>query len=295
MKISYNWLRQYISTDLSPEKLAELLTGCGLEVENLEEFHSVRGGLKGVLIGEVLTCVKHPNSDHLSVTTIDISQGEPLKIVCGASNVAAGQKVAVALAGTTLYFNEKELTLQKTKIRGEVSEGMICAEDELGLGTCHDGIMVLSPDARTGSPAADYFGIEHDWVFTIGLTPNRADAASHVGVARDVAAVINNFGRSVPGTSTGSRICLPDVSAFKQDNSNLVIDVNVNNPEACPRYTGLTISGIRVGESPAWLKNRLLSVGLRPINNIVDVTNFILMELGQPLHAFDAGMISIAL
>ena len=292
MKISCNWLRQYINTDLPHEKLAELLTGCGLEVENAEEFYSVKGGLKGVVIGEVLSCVKHPGSDHLSLTTVNIGKDEPLKIVCGAPNVAASQKVAVALVGTNLYFNEKELTLQKTKIRGEVSEGMICAEDELGLGTGHSGIMVLSADAKPGSPASEYFGVEHDWVFTIGLTPNRADAASHIGVARDVASVINNFGREEPLLSGRAVINLPDVSAFSQANDKLPIGITLENPEACLRYTGLTISGIKVGESPSWLKNRLLAVGLRPINNIVDVTNFILMELGQPLHAFDAGQIA---
>ncbi|MCX6287088.1 MAG: phenylalanine--tRNA ligase subunit beta [Bacteroidetes bacterium] len=292
MKISYNWLRQYIKTDLSPEKLAELLTGCGLEVENMEEFHSVKGGLKGVVIGEVLSCAKHPNSDHLSLTTVSTGQGEPLSIVCGAPNVAAGQKVAVAGLGTTLYFNDKEVTLQKTRIRGEVSEGMICAEDELGLGKGHAGIMILPSEAKVGISASEYFGIEHDWVFTIGLTPNRADAASHIGVARDVAAVINNFGRSEPLDSGRTQIHLPEVSAFKQDNDELVIGIAVDDPAACPRYTGLTITGIKVAESPVWLKNRLNAVGLRPINNIVDITNFILMELGQPLHAFDAGRIT---
>jgi len=291
MKISYNWLRQYIDTELSPAKLAELLTGCGLEVESLEEFYSVKGGLKGVVIGEVLTCARHPNSDHLSLTTVNSGGPEALKIVCGAPNVAAGQKVAVAQVGTTLYFNDKELTLQKTKIRGEVSEGMICAEDELGLGKDHAGIMVLPADSVVGTPASEYFGIEHDWVFTIGLTPNRADAASHIGVARDIAAVINGFGKSEPVLSGRAVVKMPDVSAFKQDNDKFTIGIRVEDPLACPRYTGLTISGIKVADSPSWLKNRLLAVGLRPINNIVDVTNFILMELGQPLHAFDAGHI----
>jgi phenylalanyl-tRNA synthetase beta chain len=272
--------------------LAELLTGCGLEVESVEEFHSVKGGLKGVVIGEVLSCFRHPDSDHLSLTTVNIGQDEPLKIVCGAPNVAAFQKVAVAVVGTTLYFKDEEFTLRKTKIRGEVSEGMICAEDELGLGASHSGIMVLSADAKPGSPASEYFGVEHDWVFTIGLTPNRADAASHFGVARDVAAVINNFGREEPLVNGRAVVKLPDVSAFCQDNDKLQIGITVENPEACLRYTGLTITGIKVGESPSWLKNRLLSIGLRPINNIVDITNFILMELGQPLHAFDAGQIA---
>jgi len=292
MKISYNWLKQYIDTDLSPEKMAEMLTGCGLEVESLDEYHSVKGGLKGVVIGEVLSYVKHPNSDHLSLTIVNIGQDENLKIVCGAPNVEAGQKVAVAIVGTTLYLNEKELTIQKAKIRGEISEGMICAEDELGLGKEHAGILVLSPDAKVGTSAAKYFNIEHDWVFTIGLTPNRADAASHIGVARDVAAVINNFGKSGHLTTGRMHIALPDVSAFSQDNEKLVIGISVEDYLACPRYTGLTMTGITVAESPVWLKNRLLSIGLRPINNIVDITNYILMELGQPLHAFDADTIT---
>ena len=292
MKISYNWLRQYINTDLPPAKLAELLTGCGLEVESMEEFYSVKGGLKGVVVGEVLSCLRHPNSDHLTLTKVNTGQGEPLDIVCGAANVAAGLKVAVALAGTTLYFNDQELVLKKTKIRGEVSEGMICAEDELGLGNGHSGIMVLKADAVVGMPASEYFGIEHDWTFTIGLTPNRVDAASHIGVARDVAAVINSFGKSEPLVSGRVSVSLPDISGFRQDNDKLVIGISIEDAVACPRYTGLTVTGVKVAESPAWLKNRLLAAGLRSINNIVDITNFILLELGQPLHAFDAGQIS---
>jgi len=292
MKISYNWLKQYIETDLPPAKLAELLTGCGLEVESMEEFHSVKGGLKGVVTAEVLSCIKHPNSDHLTLTKVSTGQGDPLDIVCGAPNVAPGQKVAVALVGTTLYFNEQELILKKTKIRGEISEGMICAEDELGLGKDHSGILVLPADTPIGLPASEYFAVEHDWTFTIGLTPNRVDAASHFGVARDVAAVINNFGRSEPLGSGRVRAVLPDVSGFGQDNDKLVIDISIADPVACPRYTGLTVTGVKVADSPAWLKNRILATGLRPINNIVDITNFILLELGQPLHAFDADQIS---
>ena len=292
MKISYSWLKQYLELDLSPEKLAELLTGCGLEVESTEKFSTVKGGLKGVVVGEVLSCKKHPDSDHLTLTLVDVGAGETLKIVCGAPNVAAGQKVAVASAGTTLYFRDKELTIQKTRIRGEHSEGMICAEDELGLGTDHSGILVLDPSAKKGTPASGYFRIEEDDIFTIGLTPNRIDAASHVGVARDVAAVLNNFGRSEPGHDARYNLVLPDVSSFKQDNSKRVIGISVEDSKACPRYTGLTITGITVKDSPGWLKNRLLAIGLRPINNIVDITNFILMELGQPLHAFDADHIT---
>ncbi|MCX6304830.1 MAG: phenylalanine--tRNA ligase subunit beta [Bacteroidetes bacterium] len=293
MKISYNWLQQYHDLDLSPDKVAEMLTGCGLEVESQESFQSVKGGLKGVFIGEVLTCDKHPNSDHLSITTVDIGAGsEPLKIVCGAANVAKGQKVAVATLGTTLYFQDKELTLQRTKIRGEVSEGMICAEDELGLGTSHAGIMVLEPSAVAGMPASEYFKVEEDVAFTIGLTPNRVDASSHLGVARDLVAVANNFGRAEPVGATRKYIKIPDISTFRADNDNRHIDVIVEDPEACPRYSGITVSGIHVTDSPDWLKNRLISVGFRPINNIVDITNFILMELGQPLHAFDCDRIT---
>lgn len=292
MKISYNWLCNYLNVEVPPDKVAEMLTGCGLEIESQEPYCPVKGGLKGVVIGEVLTCMKHPNSDHLSLTTVDVGSGEPLKIVCGAPNVAAGQKVAVATVGTTLYFNEKAITLQKTKIRGEISEGMICAEDELGLGSSHAGILVLDNSAKTGTPAAGFFNIETDTVFTIGLTPNRIDAASHVGVARDLVAVINNFGGDATIKNQSATLILPDVSSFKPDNLKRVIGVEVEDPVACPRYTALTISGIRVKESPAWLRNRLEAVGLRPINNIVDITNFILMELGQPLHAFDCDQIS---
>ena len=292
MKISYNWLKQYHDIDLEPDKVAELLTDCGLEVENLEVFHSVKGGLRGVVIGEVLTCEKHPNSDHLSLTTVNIGAAEPLKIVCGASNVAAGQRVAVATIGTTLYFGEKDLTLQRTKIRGELSEGMICAEDELGLGASHAGIMVLDPSAVPGLPASKYFGIEEDVVLTIGLTPNRVDASSHIGVARDLVAVANNAGLTEAAGGAGHQLIFPDLGEFRSDNDNVHIPVVVEDPEACPRYTGLTLSGIRVEESPAWLKNRLVAVGLRPINNIVDITNFVMMETGQPLHAFDCDHIT---
>lgn len=292
MKISYNWLKQYINVDVEPDKVAKLLTGCGLEVESMESFQSVRGGLKGVVIGEVLTCVKHPNSDHLSITTVDAGYESPFHVVCGASNVAAGQKVALATIGTTLYINDKEITIQKSKIRGEVSEGMICAEDELGLGTSHAGILVLPPDAIVGVPASTYFNIEEDVTFTIGLTPNRADAASHAGVARDLAAVFNNFGGTGLVQNPQGRLVLPDVSGFRPDNESRAIPVLIDDPEACPRYCGLTISGIKVESSPDWLKNRLSAIGLRPINNIVDITNYILMELGQPLHAFDADKIT---
>jgi len=292
MKISHNWLKQYIDHDLTPEKVSEFLTGCGLEVESLEVFQSVKGGLKGIVIGEVLTCEKHANSDHLALTTVDIGQKEALKIVCGASNVAVGQKVPVATIGTVLYVNEKEITLQRTKIRGEISEGMICAEDELGLGVSHTGIMILDPQAQIGMAARDYFGIEEDHVFTIGLTPNRTDAMSHLGVARDLVAVLNNFGRSFKPDRKSYHLRLPEVTSFSVDQIKRRIDIIVEDPIACPRYSGLTFTGITVKESPVWLKNKLMAVGLRPINNIVDITNYIQMELGQPLHAFDGDQIT---
>lgn len=289
MKISYNWLKEYVSGIPEPAKVAEILTGCGLEVESTETWFSVKGGLNGVITGEVLTCAKHPDSDHLSITTVDIGGQEPLKIVCGASNVAAGQKVAVATIGTTLYFNDKEITIQRAKIRGEISEGMICAEDELGLGKSHEGIMVLDPSVVPGIPAKDYFNVEEDTVFEIGLTPNRSDATSHIGVARDLAAALN----WMPGYEQPEKIVLkyPDTSDFKNAKQGRKIGVVIEDAEACPRYSGLTFTGITVKESPGWLKNRLNAIGLRPINNIVDITNFILMELGHPLHAFDAGQV----
>jgi phenylalanyl-tRNA synthetase beta chain len=291
MKISYNWLKEYAKVDLPPEKMAELLTGCGLEVESLERWSPVRGGLEGIVVGEVLTCVKHPGSDHLSLTTVTIGAETPLKIVCGASNIAAGQKVAVATIGSTLYFSDKELKIQRTKIRGEVSEGMICAEDELGMGSSHDGIMVLEPDARTGTPGKEYFHLTEDHIFEIGLTPNRVDASSHTGVARDLVAVLNNFGKETSGTGQHYKLEMPDVSSFRPDLQGRRIAIEIDDPKACPRYSGLTITGVKVAESPEWLKHRLTSIGLRPINNIVDITNFVLFELGQPLHAFDADRI----
>lgn len=281
MTISYNWLKEYIDISETPEDVGHLLTSTGLEVETIEPFETVKGSLNGIVIGEVLTCTKHPNADKLSLTTVDAGLAEPLKIVCGAPNVAAGQKVVVALPGSTIYpSNGEPFTIKKAKIRGEQSEGMICAEDEIGLGKSHDGIIVLETDVANGTPASKYFEIQSDSIFEIGLTPNRADAASHVGVARDIKA------------STGRKINLPDVSDFKVDNQSLTIPVVVENTEACPRYAGVTISNITVTDSPAWLKNRLQSIGLTPINNIVDITNFVCHELGQPLHAFDADEIT---
>jgi phenylalanyl-tRNA synthetase beta chain len=287
MKISYNWLKDYLDFELSPEKLSELLTDSGLEVEGLEKWQSVKGGMEGIVIGKVVTCEKHPNADKLSVTTVDVGDGKLLPIVCGAPNVATGQKVVVATVGTKLYDGDNAFEIKRAKLRGEVSEGMICAEDEIGLGDSHDGIMVLEDDAKTGTPASEYFNITEDWIFEIGLTPNRTDAMSHIGVDRDIKAVFDNLD-FLNNIKPDRKINLPSVSDFRQDNNDLDIDVIVENPEACPRYTGVTISGIEVGESPDWLKNRLNAIGLRPINNIVDITNFVLHETGQPLHAFDA-------
>jgi phenylalanyl-tRNA synthetase beta chain len=286
MKISYSWLSDYIKTDMDPHKLSEILTGIGLEVEAVEEWESVKGGLKGVVIGEVLTCRKHPDADKLSVATVNVGTSEPLNIVCGAPNISAGQKVPVALEGTLLYMGEKILEIKKSKIRGELSEGMICAEDELGLGTGHTGIMVLDPDATPGIPASEYFKIITDTVYEIGLTPNRIDSGSHFGVARDLAAYlsINNGSEYVAEK--------PSVDDFKADNNSNWIDVIVENTNDCPRYTGVTISGVTVGESPEWLKQKLRAIGLNPINNIVDITNFVQHEIGQPLHAFDADTIT---
>ncbi|HPG33367.1 MAG TPA: phenylalanine--tRNA ligase subunit beta, partial [Lentimicrobium sp.] len=284
MKISYNWLKEYINTNLSVEQISLLLTDIGLEVEAIETFESLKGGLKGVVTGEVKTCERHPNADKLSVTTVDVGAPELLHIVCGAPNVAAGQKVVVATIGTIIYKGEESFEIKKSKIRGELSEGMICAEDELGLGNSHDGIMVLSPEVEVGMPAADFFGISNDFVFEIGLTPNRADAASHIGVARDLAAAIVARGLE----TSGVKLLTPDVSDFKVDNLSLPVEVVVEDAEACPRYSGITVSGVKVGPSPEWMVNRLKAIGIRPINNIVDITNYILFEYGQPLHAFDA-------
>ncbi len=290
MKISYNWLKEYLDISLSPEALAELLTDCGLEVEGLGKWQSVEGGMKGFVIGEVKSCAKHPEADRLSVTTVDVGGDRLLSIVCGAPNVEAGQKVVVATVGSMIHLEDQSFEIRKAKIRGEVSEGMICAEDELGLGTDHEGILVLPGSAAVGTPAAEYFRIEEDHVFEIGLTPNRTDAMSHIGVARDIRAVLGNMAfRS--GAKSAPAMRMPSVEAFAPDNTTLDIPVVVRNPEACPRYAGVTISGIKVKESPGWLQNRLNAIGLRPINNVVDITNFVLHETGQPLHAFDAGQI----
>ncbi len=283
MKISYNWLKNYIKVNLDANKVSELLTDSGLEVEGLEKIQTIKGGLEGLMVGEVLTKEKHPDADRLNVTTISVGNDEPLNIVCGAPNVQVGQKVVIATIGTTLYSGEESFKIKKSKIRGQLSEGMICAEDEIGMGKGHDGILVLEPSTQVGMLVKDYFKIEDDYVFEIGLTPNRADATGHIGVARDLVAVLNQTEKT--------ELIKPSVDAFKVDNTNLTIDVEVKNPELCPRYSGVSIQNITVKESPDWLKNSLLSVGLTPINNVVDVTNFVLHETGQPLHAFDAAKI----
>ena len=284
MKISYSWLKDYIELEKTPEKICEILTQTGLEVGGLEEVETVKGGMNGLVIGEVISCEKHPNSDHLSKTTVNIGSSELLPIVCGAPNVAAGQKVVVATVGTTLYMGGDELTIKKSKIRGEVSQGMICAEDEIGIGTAHEGIIVLDEFAKVGKLAKDYYNVESDWAIEIDLTPNRIDGASHIGAARDLAAFLKQ--------TQEIEYKRPSVERFKIDNHNLEIPVEIKNPEACLRYSGVTISGVEVKDSPEWLQNRLKTIGLSPINNIVDITNYVLFETGQPLHAFDADKIN---
>ncbi len=283
MKISYNWLKEYIDTDLDYNEMSVILTNIGLEVEGIEHFQSVKGGMQGLVIGKVLECKKHPDADRLSITKVDIGTGDALPIVCGAPNVAAGQKVVVATVGTILYDGDKEVKIKKGKIRGQVSEGMICAEDEIGLGTDHEGIMVLDENAQIGQPAKEYFDIEEDIIFEIGLTPNRIDGASHIGVARDLAAYLSQTKKT--------EYKKPALDDFKIDNTDYPVDIVIENEKACKRYAGITVSGIKVKESPDWLKNRLKAIGLSPINNIVDITNFVLHETGQPLHAFDVDMI----
>jgi len=280
MKISYNWLKEFIDTDKTPEEISTILTGTGLEVESLEKVQAVPGGLEGLVIGHVKEAVFHPNSDHLNITKVDVGTGEDLQIVCGAANVAAGQKVVVAVVGAFVHPLEGEkFKINKSKIRGEISEGMICAEDEVSLGKSHDGIMVLDADAVPGTLAKDYFKLNDDYLFEIGLTPNRADATSHLGTARDIAAFLK------------IAIKKPDVSAFKVDDNSRKVEVIVENEQAAPRYSGVTISDIEIKESPKWLKERLAVIGVRSINNVVDVTNYVLHDLGQPLHAFDADKI----
>ncbi len=284
MNISYKWLKEYVDFELTPQEVADALTSCGLEVDALEEAQSIKGGLKGLFVGQVLTCEMHPDSDHLHVTTVALGKGEPQQIVCGAPNVAAGQKVIVADLGCVLYDGDKEFTIKKSKLRGVESNGMICAEDEIGVGTSHDGIMVLPEDAVVGTPAAEYFHLESDWIIEIDITANRADALSHWGVARDLYAWLKQNGYS-------TSLHRPDCSEFCVDNEDLQIEVEIENTEACRRYVGLAITDCEVKESPEWLKNKLSVIGLRPINNIVDITNYIMMAYGQPMHCFDADMV----
>lgn len=284
MKISYNWLKDYVPTNLSAEKVAELLTFCGLEVESIEIEETVKGGLKKFFVGEVLTCELHPDSDHLHITTVDVGAEAPLNIVCGAPNVDKGQKVIVATIGARVYEGDEYFEIKKSKLRGVPSEGMICSESELQISHNHDGIMVLDPSAKVGTPAKEYLKIEEDYIFEIGLTPNRSDATSHIGVGRDLVAILQTQ------LKENISLSLPNIDNFKVDNNSLPIEI-ITNSEICPRYSGITINNIQVKDSPEWLANRLKLIGLRPINNIVDVTNYVLFEIGQPLHAFDLSKI----
>ena len=284
MNISYNWLKEYVDFDLSPQEVATALTSIGLETGGVDEVQTIKGGLEGIVIGEVVTCEEHPNSDHLHVTTVNLGDGEPVQIVCGAPNVAAGQKVVVATNGTTLYNGDESFKIKKSKIRGIESNGMICAEDEIGIGTNHDGIIVLPADAVPGTAAKDYYNVKSDYILEVDITPNRADGSSHYGVARDLYAYLIQNGHKAALTK-------PSVEAFKVDNNDLDIEVVVENEEACPRYAGITVKGVTVKESPDWLQDKLRIIGLRPINNVVDITNYILHAFGQPLHCFDADKI----
>ena len=285
MNISYKWLKEYVDFDLTPQEVCDALTSEGLEVDALEEVQSIRGGLKGLYVGKVLTCDAHPNSDHLHVTTVDLGKGEPQQIVCGAPNVAAGQKVIVADLGCVLYDGDNEFQIKKSKLRGVESLGMICAEDEIGVGTSHDGIIVLPEDAPVGQPAAEYYNLESDWLIEVDITANRADALSHWGVARDLYAWLVQNGYK-------TSLHRPSDEAFAVDNHDLPIDVVIENTEACKRYACVSITDCEVKESPDWLKNKLNAIGLRPINNIVDITNYVMMAYGQPLHCFDADMVT---
>ena len=284
MNISYNWLKEYVNFDLTPDEVAAALTSIGLETGSVEEVQTIKGGLEGLVIGEVLTCVEHPNSDHLHITTVNLGNGEPTQIVCGAPNVAAGQKVVVATLGTKLYDGDECFTIKKSKIRGVESLGMICAEDEIGIGTSHDGIIVLPEDAVPGTLAKDYYNVKSDYVLEVDITPNRADACSHYGVARDLYAYLIQNGKQ-------ATLQRPSVEAFAVENHDLDIKVTVENSEACPRYAGVTVKGVTVKESPEWLQNKLHLIGVRPINNVVDITNYIVHAFGQPLHCFDADKI----
>ena len=294
MTISYKWLSEYLPVTVESEKLSRILTSIGLEVENMQQFEEVKGGLKGLIIGEVLTIEKHPNADKLTLTTVNIGADTPLNIVCGAPNVAAGQKVVVAPVGATIYPSTGEpITMAQRKIRGSESQGMICAEDEIGMGTSHDGILVLPNDVAIGTAAAEYFQPYSDIIYEIGLTPNRMDAMSHLGVARDVCAWLSlHDKKNLPAGQENIKAKLPFKNGFKADNNSLPVSVTVENLQACPRYSGVSISNVTIAESPKWLQQKLKAIGLRPINNIVDITNFIQHETGQPLHAFDLDKIA---
>ena len=284
MNISYNWLKEYVNFDLTPDEVAAALTSIGLETGDVEEVQSIKGGLEGLVIGEVLTCEPHPNSDHMHITTVNLGQGDPVQIVCGAANVAAGQKVVVATLGTKLYDGDECFTIKKSKLRGVESNGMICAEDEIGIGTSHEGIIVLPEDVVPGTLAKDYYNIKSDYVLEVDITPNRSDACSHYGVARDLYAWLIQNGRQ-------ATLKRPSADAFKVDNHDMNIDIVVENTEACPRYAGVAVKNVTVKESPEWLQNKLRLIGVRPINNIVDITNYILHAYGQPMHCFDADKI----
>ncbi len=284
MNISYKWLKEYVDFDLTPQEVAQALTSTGLEVDALEEVQNVKGGLKGLYVGQVLTCEMHPNSDHLHITTVDLGKGKPQQIVCGAPNVAAGQKVIVADLGCILYDGDDSFTIKKSKLRGVDSFGMICAEDEIGVGTSHEGIIVLPEDAPVGQPAAEYYNLESDWIIEIDITANRSDALSHYGVARDLYAWLKQNGYQ-------TSLHRPSCDEFKVDNEDLLIDVKIENTEACKRYACLSLTDCEVKESPEWLQNKLRVIGLRPVNNIVDITNYVMMAYGQPMHCFDADMV----
>ena len=284
MNISYKWLKEYVDTTLSAQEVADALTSAGLEVDSVEEVQTIKGGLEGLYVAEVLTCEPHPDSDHMHVCTVNVGQGEPLQIVCGAPNVAAGQKVIAAVVGTKLYDGDECFTIKRSKLRGVESFGMLCAEDEIGIGNDHSGIIVLPQDAKVGTPAAEYYHVESDWLIEVDITPNRADACSHYGVARDLYAWLVQNGYK-------TSLHRPDCEKFKVDDESLPISISIDNPDLCPRYVGVTLTGCDVKESPDWLQNKLRTIGLRPINNIVDITNYIMMAYGQPLHCFDADMI----
>lgn len=284
MNISYKWLKEYVDFDMTAQEVADALTSEGLEVDGVEEVQAIKGGLEGLVVGHVLSCEPHPNSDHMHICQVDLGQETPQQIVCGAPNVAAGQKVIVATLGAKLYDGDQCFTIKKSKLRGVESFGMICAEDEIGVGESHDGIIVLPEDTTVGMKAAEYYGLESDYVIEVDITPNRADACSHYGVARDLYAWLIRNGYK-------TSLHKMDVSAFAVDNHDLDIEIDVQNAEACPRYCAVTIKDCEVKESPEWLKEKLNTIGLRPINNIVDITNYVMMAYGQPLHCFDADMI----